>query len=123
MGDFFGYRKAVDILDLRYTDENTLKLIKPRKPHGNKENFGCLTTLCGSTHMTGAAALSSIAALRSGLGLLRFAGDEETIKRMQRIIFEPVFISAKDIWNYPCTAFLCGCGIGRGYHDILPNIE
>lgn len=72
--------------------------------------------------MTGAAALSSLAALRSGLGLLRFAGDTETVRRMQQIIFEPVFISTEHIWNYPCTAFLCGCGIGRSYDDILPNI-
>ena len=106
-------------MDITYTDEKVLKLIKPRKANGSKGDFGCLTTLCGSVNMTGAAALCSMAALRSGLGLLRFAGDDETVKRMQQIIFEPVFISANNIWDYPCTAFLCGCGIGRGYDEIL----
>lgn len=109
-------------MDIRYTDESVLNLIKERKPDGNKGDFGCLTTLCGSINMTGAAALCSLAALRCGLGLLRFAGDEKTVERMQRIIFEPVFISARRIWDYPATAFLCGCGIGRGYDEILGSV-
>ena len=109
-------------MNVTYLNENVLKLIKPRKQDGNKGDFGSLTTLCGSVNMTGAAALSTLGALRSGLGLLRFAGNEETVKRMQQIIFEPVFIPLEKIWEYPCDAFLCGCGIGRDYDRFLPQV-
>lgn len=109
-------------MDIEYTGNHTLKLIKPRKEDSSKGDFGCLTTLCGCENMTGAAALSAYGALRCGLGLLRFAGNEETIKRMQQIIFEPVFLPVERIWEQKCTAFLCGCGIGRDYDSILPKI-
>lgn len=109
-------------MNMEYTDKNTLNLIKPRKEDGSKGDFGTLVTLCGCETMTGAAALSSYAALRSGLGLLRFSGNEETIKRMQTIIYEPVFTPINSIFDNKYTAFLCGCGIGRTYDDILSNV-
>lgn len=105
-----------------FTGEDTLKLIKPRKEDSSKGDFGCLTMLCGCAAMTGAAALSAYGALRSGLGLLRFSGNAETINRMQNIIFEPVFLPVGEIWSQKCDAFLCGCGIGRTYDEILPQI-
>lgn len=105
-----------------FTSKDTLKLIRPRKENSHKGDFGTLTMLCGSENMTGAAVLSATAALRSGLGLLRFCGNSETIKRIQRILYEPIFQRAENIWDSYCTAFLCGCGIGRIYDDVLPEI-
>lgn len=105
-----------------YITNDILKLIRPRKEDSSKGDFGTLLTLCGCENMTGAAYLSSMAALRSGLGLLRFCGNKETLERIQRILFEPVFLPIESIKDAQSTAFLCGCGIGRVYDDALPEI-
>ncbi len=109
-------------MDAEYTGKDTLKLIKPRKEDSSKGDFGSLTMLCGCETMTGAAVMSAYGALRSGLGLLHFSGNQETIKRIQCILFEPVFLPLEQIWERKHTAFLCGCGIGRTYDSILPKI-
>jgi NAD(P)H-hydrate epimerase len=98
-----------------------LGLIRPRKEDSSKGDFGTLLTLCGSENMTGAAYLSATAALRSGVGLLRFCGNEETLAKMQKILYEPVFLPLCDIQSANRTAFLCGCGIGRCYDGILED--
>jgi NAD(P)H-hydrate epimerase len=103
-------------------DEKTLNLILPRKEDSNKSDFGTLLTLCGSKNMTGAAYFSAMGALRSGVGLLRFCGNEDTLNKAQQILFEPTFLSLEDIKNTNYTAFLCGCGIGRAYDEYLEEI-
>ncbi|MBQ9848580.1 MAG: NAD(P)H-hydrate dehydratase [Clostridia bacterium] len=105
-----------------YTSEKTLELIKPRKEDSNKYDFGCLAMLCGSPLMTGAAVLSATAALRSGIGLLRVCGNGETLAKLQAVLFEPVFLPTERIFEPKSQAFLCGCGIGRIYDDILTDI-
>lgn len=102
--------------------DETLNLIRPRKEDSSKGDFGTLLTLCGSENMTGAAYLSVMAALRSGVGLLRFCGNGETLEKMQRILFEPTFLPITEIDSVSRTAFLCGCGIGRNYDGLLAEI-
>lgn len=102
--------------------DDVLKLIIPRKEDSSKGDFGTLLTLCGSENMTGAAYLASMAALRSGVGLLRFCGNAKTLESMKRILFEPVFLPLEEIGNADCSAFLCGCGIGRTYDGELKSI-
>ncbi len=109
-------------MDIEYLGKETLNLIKPRKEDSSKGDFGCLSTLCGCVNMTGAAVLSVLGALRSGVGLVRFAGNYDTVERIQRILFEPIFTSTDKIFDKRTTAFLCGCGIGRVYDRILPEI-
>jgi NAD(P)H-hydrate epimerase len=103
-------------------DEKTLNLIKPRKENSSKGDFGTLLTLCGSKNMTGAAYFAVMGALRSGVGLLRFCGDDETLDKAQQILFEPTFLTLDGIKSTSCTAFLCGCGIGRTYDGYLEQI-
>ena len=47
--------------------------LKPRKPDAHKGNFGRVCIIGGSLGMSGAAALSGRASLRSGAGLVRIA--------------------------------------------------
>ena len=103
-------------------ENNTLSLIRPRKEDSSKGDFGTLLTLCGSENMTGAAYLSVTAALRSGVGLVRFCGDEKTVDKMQRMLYEPTFLHLDEIEGTKYNAFLCGCGIGRAYDDRLKGI-
>lgn len=105
-----------------FTSEKTLALIKPRKEDSNKYDFGCLTMLCGSPLMTGAAILSATGALRSGIGLLRVSGNSETLCKLQSVLAEPVFLPLERIFEPKYSAFLCGCGIGRTYDNILSDI-
>jgi len=49
------------------------ELFPARKPDSHKGDFGRLLLVAGSTGMTGAAALTGLAAMRSGCGLARLA--------------------------------------------------
>lgn len=53
------------------TPERVAALIPERKPDGHKGDFGKLFMLAGSTGMTGAAAMASKSALRSGCGMVK----------------------------------------------------
>ena len=52
-------------------DDLVEELLPQRKPDGHKGDFGKLFILAGSTGLTGAAALTSLAAARSGCGLIK----------------------------------------------------
>lgn len=105
-----------------FLTNETLKLIRPRKEDSSKGDFGTLLMLCGCENMTGAAYLSATAAMRCGVGLVRFCGNRETLAKMQRILYEPVFVPIEELSAAGRTAFLCGCGIGRVYDEHLTDI-
>lgn len=109
-------------MERQLLDENILKLIRPRKEDSSKGDFGTLLTLCGSKNMTGAAYFSAMGALRSGVGLLRFCGNDETLDKIQQILFEPTFLTLDGIKSTKYNAFLCGCGIGRTYDAYLEEL-
>lgn len=52
------------------TKEDINKFIPSRSPYAHKGNFGKVLMIAGSTGLTGAAALTSYAALRTGAGLV-----------------------------------------------------
>lgn len=108
--------------DNKYTGEHTLALIRKRPENSHKGSFGTLVSLVGSINMTGAAYLSSMGALRSGVGLLKIAADEYTQTVLKGCLFEAVYISPDEIQNQNCDAFLIGCGIGRQYDTVLSEL-
>ena len=59
-----------DIHTYLVTDEEAAKLLPARKPDAHKGDYGKLFVLAGSTGLTGAAAMTSLAALRCGTGLV-----------------------------------------------------
>lgn len=110
-----------------YTGQHLLSLIKKRPEYSNKGTFGTLVSLCGTRNMTGAAYLSSMAALRSGVGLLKLAADEYTQMILKNNLFEAIFIKPEEISEQPATAYLIGCGLGREQDaflgDLLPTLS
>lgn len=106
----------------RYTGEHTLSLIKNRPEDSHKGLFGTLVSLCGCPDMTGAAFLSSMAALRSGVGLLAVASDPYVQTVLKSSLYEAVYINIDDIFKKQASAYLIGCGIGRQYDNILESI-
>lgn len=106
--------------DINFTGEHTLSLIKIRPEDSHKGLFGTLISLTGSKNMTGAAYLSSMGALRSGVGLLKLAADEYTQTVLKSCLFEAVCINPQDILKTVANAYLIGCGIGREYDSFLP---
>ncbi|MEA4919943.1 MAG: NAD(P)H-hydrate dehydratase [Clostridiaceae bacterium] len=105
-----------------------LNILPQRDDSGNKGSFGCLLSVCGSRDMTGAACLSSMAALRCGIGLLALASVPEVLSAAKGAVWEAIYIpleetidgritdSSKDrILSFArASAMLAGCGIGKG---------
>ncbi len=72
--------------------EDILNLLPDRKRNAHKGDFGKLLLICGSQNCTGAPALASMGALRSGAGLLYLAVpaciyEIEAVKLTEPVIF------------------------------------
>ena len=106
--------------------EDVLKILPDRDPFGHKGSFGKILLLCGSRGFTGAAYLSAMGALRSGVGLT-FLGVPESIYSIEAVkLNEPVVFPLPDsdgmIGSYAISdvlerlprmdAVLIGCGLG-----------
>ena len=76
--------------------EKVLKILPDRDPFAHKGKFGKILLLCGSEGYTGAAALASMGALRSGAGLV-FLGVPRSIYAIEAVkLTEPVVFPLPD---------------------------
>ena len=73
------------------------RLLPERKADTHKGNYGKILLLCGSKGYTGAAALASIGALRSGAGLVYLAVPESIYAIEAVKLTEPVIFPLPDI--------------------------
>lgn len=104
------------------------KHIKKRNQTCHKGDFGRILLLCGSKGYTGAAALASMGALRSGAGLV-YLGVPESIYAIEAgKLLEPVVYALPDDHGMlsetaidvispmlsKMDAVLIGCGLGQG---------
>ncbi|MBQ8860554.1 MAG: NAD(P)H-hydrate dehydratase [Ruminococcus sp.] len=108
----------------------TAEYIKEKLPlrpeDANKGSMGTLLNISGSYSMAGACILSSLAALKSGVGLLKIALPQSIYPIVASSVFEAVYIPVKDsndgtIDNNSLdyllenakksTALLLGCGL------------
>jgi len=88
-----------------------------RAPNAHKGTSGRLLVFAGSHGMAGAAALSSLAAVRSGAGLVRIASVEDNRAILQTVVPEATFFDANGEWPVDgVTAVLAGPGLGRDPH-------
>ena len=87
----------------------TLSILPDRDPWAHKGNFGKILLLCGSRGYTGAAALATMGALRSGAGLV-YLGVPECIYAIEAAkLTEPI------VFPLPCID-------GKLSRDALPEI-
>jgi NAD(P)H-hydrate epimerase len=102
-------------------DENVLSYLPERAANTNKGSFGTLLAFVGSRNMPGAAYLSSLAALRAGVGLLKVTSDDDTLAVLKNRLAEPVFVplSEESVNEQKYSALLAGCGLGRDNDDAL----
>ena len=112
------------------TDSRVLDLIPDRKPVSHKGTYGKLLNISGSAHYTGAAMLSTDAALRMGVGLCTLATPVRVINAIATAIPEAIYIPLehdydgyineksieiieKDLSKNRYSAILIGCGLGN----------
>lgn len=122
---------AIDIIskEMKIIDLDIIKSLKQhRKPDSHKGDFGKLLSITGCDRMRGAAVMSSMAALRSGVGLLTVASSWTCINNLSYRVPEAItlplpadnegfilFDENKDILEKlikNSTAILIGCGMG-----------
>lgn len=112
---------------MKYITENFLRANLPRRPdNANKGTMGTLLNISGSYAMAGACTLSSLSALRSGVGLLKVALPESIYPIVASTVYEAVFLPVKDSNNgtvcntsldflleasSKCNSILLGCGL------------
>ena len=116
------------------TDEVAAACIPKRKQGGNKGDFGRLLNIGGCTSMCGAMLLSTLSALRSGVGLVEVAVVKPLLpvlqSRIPECIYLPLeptpggrihqnnFTSLTDA-QQSCSAVLFGCGLSQDGTVIL----
>lgn len=105
-----------------YLRADVLQLLHPRQEDSHKGTFGTLLALCGCADMPGAAYLSAMGALRSGVGLLKLAAEPSWRGVLQARLSEPVWITPLQLFDMRGTAFLCGPGLGRTQDELLERL-
>lgn len=90
------------------TDEGLIPSLLPQRDEaGEKRSQGCAMVIAGSDNMTGAAALCTEAALRSGAGLVTLATPKAILPVLQTKLSEPIF---------------CGLGTADSEKLAMPHI-
>lgn len=119
---------------LTVLDENVIDAALPvRKPDSHKGNYGRLLNIAGSKNMPGAAVISTLAALRSGAGIVTLASTDMVADIAASHFCEATFLRCKADFNgqismdsirelammlLKSSACLIGCGIGVSENTI-----
>ena len=101
------------------------RLLPPRRRNTHKGDYGRVLVLAGSFGMAGAAALSALAALRAGAGLVCIACPREIVPTVQALCPCATCLPLPDhdaeaAWQallsglQKTDALVAGCGLGRG---------
>ena len=105
-----------------------IKILK-RNPEGHKGSFGRLLIIAGSENYPGAAALSTLAAMRSGVGLTALLTENRVIDRIFPLIPEAVLCSMDKFSSallekelMKSTAVVLGPGLGRKKGKLIKYV-
>ena len=109
------------------TPEQIAALLPPRSEQGNKGTFGTVLNIAGSRGMSGAALLSTKAALRTGPGLVRLATAKSLLPVVGAALPEPVLMGLEESeegqmlwedklrdWVERASVIAIGCGLRTG---------
>jgi NAD(P)H-hydrate epimerase len=128
-----------------YTEaDDVLYRLPEREPDAHKGTFGHVAVLAGSVGLTGAAAMSSMAAVRIGAGLVTLGvpaslnnilevkvTEVMTVpmpETVERSFSKTAIVEALELISH-CNAVAIGPGLGRNpdtvafVHELLPQIE
>ncbi|MBR4880502.1 MAG: NAD(P)H-hydrate dehydratase [Clostridia bacterium] len=98
------------------TLKDVFDVLPKRAKDSNKGDYGRLLSVVGCKYYRGAAVLSSLGALRTGVGILTVCSTEQVIQTVAAALPEATFLPRDelDITDIPkVTAVLCGCGLGK----------
>ena len=122
------------------TWKNNRGYFQKRNRNSHKGTFGTLLCITGSNRMPGACALSTLAALRSGAGLVKVATTERNLPILASQIYEAVYLpmqtteTGEICWEKnasvlqlalkQASAVLIGCGLGNtvATQELLRNV-
>jgi len=80
------------------------RILPARKENGSKIDHGLALLVCGSRGMSGSAALASVAALRSGCGMVHLAVPESLVNTLSVKVTEPVLHPLAETASGACAA-------------------
>jgi len=80
------------------------RVLPARKENGSKIDHGLALLVCGSRGMSGAASLASMAALRSGCGMVHLAVPESLVNTLAVKVTEPVLHPLAETASGACAA-------------------
>ena len=119
-------RKVAPVI--KTEDDFIEKVIPERNPYSNKGDYGKLVNIAGSKRMPGAAALSTMSALRTGAGLVTLASGKTVCESLSGNIYECTYLPLKETTAGTisqtnekeilslcenATAVSIGCGMGN----------
>ena len=107
--------RSVDFIAEKLEDSYVKSLFPKRSEDSYKTQFGHLLNIAGSRCMSGAAQLSTLSALRSGVGLCTLASTDEVINRIAGNIPEATLL--------PLTADKCGTISEKNIPNIIKFTE
>lgn len=111
---------------IKLCDKECIKALLPKRiPHGHKGTFGKVVSICGSEKYPGAAAMSTLSALRSGCGLFNLVTTKSVANCLSQSIFEATYTPVPEkngfidpdadideaVKSADCILF--GCGLGN----------
>lgn len=125
--------EPTDFEIVKLDKELVKSLLPPRPDNAHKGTFGKLLCVCGCSDYRGAAAISTMSALRTGVGLVNLCSVKDVISSLSSSIFEATYTSLNSDENgfISCdnadkiielskstNALLIGCGLGKNAHTI-----
>lgn len=121
-------------VEARFNDDTSRRVLPPRTRTSHKGTFGRLLNIAGSLQCSGAAVMSTRAALRSGTGLCTLAAPVSTVRALSGSLVENTFLPLPETENGfigesaseavaeilpKMTAVSIGCGLGNSENTRL----